>query len=622
VTRVPRARLALGLAAALALSPSAGTAAAPAAAVIVQVRASPEALVPLAPGQVAAQLRRRARHDQSALLELLRAAERRGQASDVQSLWIDDAIALHARPALIARLRRRADVRAIEPDRMLRIAPSELTTAVADLPAASVAATGAPTLWAAGQTGRGAVIAVLDTGLVAGFPQLSTAPGAWFDPYGQHKTPYDEDTRAHGTEVADIVVAMAPDVRLMAARVFSDGGRSTTSAVHRVFEWVLDPDGNPRTDDAPNVVNGSWDDGGPGHCMREFTGDIAALRAAGIVPVFAAGNSGPAAGSGGSPATTPGAVAVGSVSAADVVSPFSGRGPSPCGNAPFPTLSAYGEAISLPAPGGGVAVVSGTSFAAPQVTGALALLAGMFPGATPDALVAALVHGARDVGAPGTDADTGAGVLDVAHAAALLAGADHAGPHVTINARWSQDSAHLGLVLSGVAHERGGGTGTGVTATAFISLRGVPVAPFALMAVPRDAVSATLAGLVPARKIRGLEDGRHSLFVRARDAAGNWGPVRTVVLPIDRLAPGIRVSGGRRGDVVTALLHVHERGSGLILLRYRLETGGRAGRWQVLKPAAQSRVTLHARSGRKAILRVRAVDVVGNATLAGFVLPR
>ena len=82
------------------------------------------------------------------------------------------------------------------------------------------------------------------------------------------------------------------------------------------------------------------------------------------------------------------------------------------------------------------------------------------------------------------------------------------------------------------------------------------------------------------------------------------------------------MSGGRRGGVVTALLHVRERGSGLVLLRYRLETGGRAGRWHVLKPVAQARITLHARSGRKAILRVRAVDVVGNATLAGFVLPR
>jgi hypothetical protein len=33
-------------------------------------------------------------------------------------------------------------------------------------------------------------------------------------------------------------------------------------------------------------------------------------------------------------------------------------------------------------------------------------------------------------------------------------------------------------------------------------------------------------------------------------------------------------------------------------------------------------VTLHAARGKREILRVRAVDVVGNATLAGFVLPR
>jgi hypothetical protein len=310
------------------------------------------------------------------------------------------------------------------------------------------------------------------------------------------------------------------------------------------------------------------------------------------------------------------------VSGADVVSPFSGRGPSPCGGAGFPTLSAYGEAISLQAPGGSAVAVSGTSFAAPQVSGALALLAGMFPGATPDALVGALVHGARDIAAPGADNDTGAGVLDVAHAAALLAGADHAGPRVTVNARWSQDSAHLGLVLSGVAHERGGGTGGGVSAAAFISLHGVPAKPLTLTATARDATSATLAGFVPARKIRRLVDGRHTLFVRARDASGNWGPVRAVVLPIDRIAPSIRVSGGRRGSVVSALLHVRERGSGLVLLRYRLETGGRIGHWHVLRPAAQARVTLHAQPGRKAILRVRAVDVVGNATLAGFDLPR
>ena len=616
------ARPAVVLLAALALAAPAGAATRPETAVIVLVRPSAAARVPLAPSQVAAQLRRHARRDQAALLRVLRAAVRSGEASDVQPLWIDDSVALHARPELIARLRRRADVRGIEPDRTLRIAPASLAATSTATLEASVAATGAPALWAEGQTGRGAVVAVLDTGLLPGLPQFSTARGAWFDPYDQHTTPFDESAQSHGTEVAGIVAAMAPDVRIIAARVFADGGRSTTSAVHRVFEWVLDPDDDPRTDDAPNVVNGSWEDGGPGRCQTEFAGDIAALRDAGVVPVFAAGNSGPSAGSGGSPATVPGAVSVGSVSSAGVVSPFSGRGPSPCGNEPFPTLAAYGEAVSLPGPGGSTAVVDGTSFAAPQVTGALALLVARFPGATQDALIGALVHGARDVGAPGVDADTGAGVLDVARAAAILDAGDHSAPHVTVNAHWSRDPAHLGLVLTGVARERGGGTAAGLRATAFIALRGVPVRPVPLTATPRGAASATLTGRVAARMIRRLEDGRHRLFVRARDAAGTWGPVRLVVLPIDRTAPGIRVSGGRRGALVQAVVHVRERGSGLVLLRYRLEVAGRPGRWHVLRPAARTRLTLHAAPGTREILRVRAVDVVGNATLAGFVLPR
>jgi subtilisin family serine protease len=614
-----RTSLALALAAGLALAPPAAARDGDVA-VIVQVRAPAAALTPVAPSAVAASLRQRARHDQAALLRVLRAAVRRGEASHVQSLWIDNAIALHARPALITRLRHRADVRAIEPDRTLRIEPAALA-ATAAVPGASITATGAPALWAQGQTGRGVVVALMDTGIVPDFPQLASVPGAWFDPYGEHATPYDEDRHAHGTEVADIVVSMAPDVRVIAARVFSDGGRSTTSSVHRVFEWALDPDGDPRTDDAPSVVNGSWNDA-PGNCLREFDADLAALRAAGVVPVFAAGNFGPGTGSGASPASEPGAVAVGSVSSFDVVSDFSGRGPSPCGGATFPTIAAYGEGIALQGPAG-EAVVSGTSFAAPQVTGAVALLAGMFPGATPAAIVNALVQGARDVGTPGADDDTGAGVLSVTQAAALLAGADRAGPRVRAVAYWSHVASHPGLVLSGRASERGGGTGAGIVASAFTSRLGAPAAPFfRLSATPLGARDATLAGRLGARALRRLADGHWGLFVHARDAAGNWGPVQQVVLPVDRVPPSVRVSSSRHGGRVVAHLLVRDRDAGLARLAYRIEIAGQRGRWHPLRLAAKARLTLHVARGRRAILRLRAVDLVGNATGASFVLPR
>jgi subtilisin family serine protease len=616
----------LALGAALACAPAAGIPVTPAGAhepdVAVIVHLSPSSALPARArsGQLAALLRSRARRDQAGVLRFLRAAEGRGLARDIQPLWIDDSVAVHARPSLVARLARRADVRAIEPDRPLRIEPATLSARAAAVPSATVTATGAPTLWAQGQTGRGVVVAVLDTGLAPSFPQIATARGAWFDPYDEHKLPFDEDARGHGTEVAEVVAGMAPDVRVMAARVFSDGGRSTTSAVHRVFEWVLDPDGDPRTDDAPSVVNGSWDDGQPGRCETEFDSDVAALRAAGIVPVFAAGNAGPAAATGASPASAPSAVAVGSVSGADIVSSFSGRGPSPCGNAVFPTLAAYGEGIVLDGPGGS-ATVSGTSFAAPQVTGAVALLAGMFPGATPDAIIDALVRGARDVGAPGADSDTGAGILDVVRAANLLAGADHAGPRVTVNARWSHDSAHPGVVLSGRVHERGGGTSAGVSAIAFVAIRGVPIAPFALTATPLEATESSLAGFLVPRQVHRAQDGRHGLFVRARDAAGNWGPVRRIELPIDRLPPGVRASGVRRGALVHTTVLVHERDSGLATLRYRLEIGGRPARWHSIEPSSRVQLTLRVARGPRTILRVRAQDVAGNETTAGFMIP-
>jgi hypothetical protein len=139
---------------------------------------------------------------------------------------------------------------------------------------------------------------------------------------------------------------------------------------------------------------------------------------------------------------------------------------------------------------------------------------------------------------------------------------------------------------------------------------------------PVGASESQLAGSLVTRQVRRLEDGRHSLFVRARDAAGNWGPVRLVVLPIDRLPPSVRASGVRHGDLVETTLLVREPDSGIAALRYRVEIGGRAGRWRSIRPSSHVHLTLHVPHGRRAILRVRAEDVVGNESRSGFMIPR
>ena len=126
-------------------------------------------------------------------------------------------------------------------------------------------------------------------------------------------------------------VGVAPGAAWIAAKIFNDRGVATATAIHQSFQWVLDPDGDMATPDAPNVVNDSWT-GSVAGCDTEFAPDLDALRAAGIVPVFAAGNSGPLGGVT-SPANLPGALSVGSVDGADVLDPQSSRGPSPCAGA-------------------------------------------------------------------------------------------------------------------------------------------------------------------------------------------------------------------------------------------------------------------------------------------------
>ncbi len=233
--------------------------------------------------------------------------------SDVVSftpLWATNSIAVTATPAVVASIAARGDVASVTPDR-IRLEPARAAAS------SNLEAIHTPAVWANGSIGTGAVVASLDSGVDLSHPDLQDrwrgGTNSWFDPYGQHPTT-PTDLMGHGTNVTGVMVAgdasgaslgVAPGSSWIAARVFDDSGSATISAVHQAFQWVLDPDQNPATDDAPQVVNASWSIGaGPG-CDLTFQSDLAALRAADILPVFPAGNFGSGVGSSVSPANYP-----------------------------------------------------------------------------------------------------------------------------------------------------------------------------------------------------------------------------------------------------------------------------------------------------------------------------
>ncbi|MEW6401885.1 MAG: S8 family serine peptidase, partial [Chloroflexota bacterium] len=176
------------------------------------------------------------------------------------------------------------------------------------------------------------------------------------------------------------------------------------------------------TADAPHVVNNSWAFGAPG-CNLEFEPDLQALRAAGILPVFAAGNSGPNAGTSHSPANNPSAFAVGAINNSSLIYGLSSRGPTDCGASTgvFPELVAPGVNINTTDLGGFYTTSSGTSLAAPHVSGGLALLLSAYPNISAAHQQDALLASAVDLDTVGPDDTYGYGRLDLMAAYQWLA---------------------------------------------------------------------------------------------------------------------------------------------------------------------------------------------------------
>ena len=304
----------------------------------------------------------------------------------------------------------------------------------------SVPLVGAPQVWTMTDgnnqnvTGQGIRVAILDTGIDYTHPDLGgcSAIGpnckviGGYDFINDHTDPRDDN--GHGTHVAGIVAAsggitgVAPDVQLLAYKVCTASGGCPHSAIIAALEAAANPDGDPLTPDAVDVVNMSL--GGPGDPDDPFSQAVDAAVAEGIVVVVSAGNSGSSFNTIGSPGVARDALTVAASDKSDNIANFSSRGPIPgFYDIVKPDIAAPGVAIIAPVPAegnlsdpSGYRALSGTSMAAPHVAGAAALLRQLHPTWTPAEIKAALMNTASDLGQ--SVHLQGAGRLDVAAAAA------------------------------------------------------------------------------------------------------------------------------------------------------------------------------------------------------------
>ena len=155
---------------------------------------------------------------------------------------------------------------------------------------------------------------------------------------------------------------------------------------------------------------------------------------AGLVIVIAAGNDGatepdPFTSVASDPVARNQVIIAGSVGSGDAISSFSDRAGSGAGH----FLAAVGERVRAPCEGTNICLWSGTSFAAPQISGAVALLAQAFPNLTGAQIVDILYRSARDAGAAGVDPVYGQGVIDLTRAFRPIGSTALAGTTATIS---------------------------------------------------------------------------------------------------------------------------------------------------------------------------------------------
>ena len=390
--------------------------------------------------KIFAALRDKADKTQGALQRLLRESG----IAHTKNLWLVNGIAARVPSLLVNEIALFPGVRAVTADAVVNTPPTVQTNAVAS--EWNIDIINAPSLWSMGFTGQNVVVANVDTGVDIQQPAVSgtwrAGTNSWYNPYSEPdnaaycaipnqcsscelNTITPCDVFAHGTgtmgimiggfsSVTNTAIGVAPGANWIAGKGLNDKGSGATSIIIEALQWLLNPDANTATADAPDIINNSWGSAGC-YIYDPLLTAIQNLRNAEIAVVFSAGNYGPASGTGTSPAIYSPSFSVGSTNSSDLISAFSSRGPNSCDGTVFPDVVAPGENILLvdPRSTSHYSTGSGTSFAAPHVAGALALLKSAFPSKKVADLESALMLSAVHLDTQSPNNTYGYGRIDV-----------------------------------------------------------------------------------------------------------------------------------------------------------------------------------------------------------------
>jgi subtilisin family serine protease len=341
---------------------------------------------------------------------------------NIKQYWVSKTLALDLYPEEIEALAERSDVLGISKNTVVSVPPVDIMgeDEGGSLNLWNFAAIGLDQILDLDLDGKGVRVGLIDTGINSSHPDLVGKLGAWaeFDSDGKKvdSEPHETHRLGHGTHVASVLAGsrtgIAPGITLITALALPEGSGSTEQILS-AMEWVLDPDQDPDTDDGAQAVNMSFGAYGTSEVLRDAAEN---MIKAGVLPVGAIGNYGSDTTI--SPGNSPGTIGVGALDENDDVAYFSGGG-EVCWDDTCvlkPNVSAPG--VSIPGIGlnGNYQSLSGTSFSAPHIAAAAALMLEYHPGLTPAQMNAFLSNTARDLGSIGSDYRYGQGGLDLERA--------------------------------------------------------------------------------------------------------------------------------------------------------------------------------------------------------------